>query len=321
MKFTAIFIFGLWTGFLFGQNISQYTLVLLKAEAKQKSDSSGLAIRSLVQDNVPMFLLVYPRSLKTQVVKASNYRTIPVDWNNLRQEWKDTPYLKALAIAGQNDSPLQDAGIKRSSDKETGISLTADLCPSQKTLDRRIFTAMIQSVKPNALPLPIALSVSGLWMQNHNEDLNWLKSLQAKRKININWINHTLNHPWDKTLPLSINFLLEKGTELSNEVLGNEALMLKNGLTPSCFFRFPGLVSDKAIVDQIIEWGLIPVGSDAWLAKGQQPQASGSIVLIHANGNEPIGVEDFLRLMQQKKTALQRGTWRLVDLSTAIIKE
>ena len=44
-------------------------------------------------------------------------------------------------------------------------------------------------------------------------------------------------------------------------------------------------------------YGLIPVGSDAWLAKNEVPSA-GSIVLVHGNGNEPVGVEKLLERVQ-----------------------
>ena len=80
-------------------------------------------------------------------------------------------------------------------------------------------------------------------------------------------------------------------------------------------------MSNKTITDQILEWGLIPIGSGAWLAKGENPKVSGSIVLIHANGNEPVGVDDFLRLLQKEKAALQLGQWRLLDLREEVRKE
>ena len=47
--------------------------------------------------------------------------------------------------------------------------------------------------------------------------------------------------------------------------------------------------------EQLDGLGLIPLGSDAWLAKNEWPR-EGSIVLVHANGNEPLGVR---RLMSR----------------------
>ncbi len=318
MKSLPLLLFFILPAFVCGQQILQYHSVLLLAEPKQGTGPPKLAIRSFIQDMEHKYLLVDLDSISTRIAAANDFNVTSTNWSLLRQNWADKPYIIDLNAARQNDAVLQDAGLTRSKDHEAGISLTADLCPSHLPLDRRVFSALIQYAGASGHPIPIALSISGLWMQTHAVDIAWLK---AANGLSITWINHTLHHHWDKNLPLNKNFLLERGTDLSIEVLGNEELMLEKGLLPSCFFRFPGLVSDKAISDQILDWGLIPVGSDAWLAKGQRPKASGSIVLIHANGNEPIGIDDFLHLLQQEQIALQHGQWHLLDLREELEKE
>ena len=157
-------------------------------------------------------------------------------------------------------------------------------------------------------------------MKQHPQDLDWLKKMQTDHEIYITWINHSYNHRVSLTLPLKENFLLEPGTDLNFEVLETEKAMLKNGLLPSVFFRFPGLVSDQQLVYRITAFGLIPIGTDAWLAKGQQPQA-GSIVLIHGNGNEPVGVADFINLLKSKTTAIAKKQWLLYDLRQTVDQE
>jgi hypothetical protein len=74
------------------------------------------------------------------------------------------------------------------------------------------------------------------------------------------------------------------------------------------------------LVYKITNFGLIPIGSDAWLAKGQQTQA-GSIVLIHANGNEPVGVNDFIALLHRKAGAIAKKQWLLYDLTESVSEE
>jgi hypothetical protein len=169
-------------------------------------------------------------------------------------------------------------------------------------------------------PVPIALSVSGLWMNKHQADLQWLKQLQNEHEIYITWINHSYNHRVSAKLPLKENFLLEPGTDITNEVLETEKDMLKNGLLPSVFFRFPGLISNQQLVYTITDFGLIPIGSDAWLAKGQQPHA-GRIVLIHGNGNEPLGVKDFISLLKAESSAIKKKQWVLYDLRESVDEE
>lgn len=109
-------------------------------------------------------------------------------------------------------------------------------------------------------------------------------------------------------------------TDMNYEILETEKAMLKNGLLPSVFFRFPGLVSDQQLVYKLTDYGLIPIGTDAWLAKGQQPQA-GSIVLIHGNGNEPTGVNDFIKLLQSEAGSIAKKQWLLYDLRESVEEE
>jgi hypothetical protein len=104
------------------------------------------------------------------------------------------------------------------------------------------------------------------------------------------------------------------------EILRTEQAMLEHGMVPSVFFRFPGLVSSRELFDRVVAHGLVPVGSDAWLAKGQGP-AEGSIVLVHGNGNEPIGIEDFLRLLRTERANIRDRDWLLVDLRQSAVPQ
>ncbi|NVM61789.1 hypothetical protein FHW88_000065 [Mucilaginibacter sp. SG538B] len=265
-------------------------------------------------------LMVNPQTLETKINESSFYQIKPLTMEQAREFFKSTPYQKALSKAEKQSVNIQDAGIESGIPKQTGISLTADLCPSHRPLDKRIFTDIFTEFKKVERPVPIALSITGIWMRQHPQDLDWLKQMQANREIYITWINHSFNHRVSLKAPLKENFLLEPGTDISYEVLETEQAMLRNGLLPSVFFRFPGLVSDQQLVYRITGFGLIPVGTDAWLAKGQQPQ-NGSIVLIHGNGNEPVGVNDFIKLLQSKTRSIAGKQWLLYDLRESVDEE
>jgi hypothetical protein len=279
-----------------------------------------LILRRFENNGKDYLLLINPQTLQSKVDEASVYQIKPMTLDETRIFFKSTPYEKAISKVEQQSVNIQDAGIERGMPTETGISLTADLCPSHRPLDRRIFTDMITEFKKVEKPVPIALSVSGLWMLKHVTDIQWLKKLRDSGEIRVTWVNHSYNHRVSKTAPLKENFLLEPGTDMNVEVLSTEKLMLKNGLVPSAFFRFPGLVSDQQLVYKVTEYGLIPIGSDAWLAKGQQAQ-DGSIVLIHGNGNEPLGVADFIKLLQSKTKQISQKQWLLYDLSDTVEDE
>jgi len=276
-----------------------------------------LIMRSFVNNGKNYYLLVDPQTLKTKIDEPNFYKVKPMTWDEARTFFKNTPYMRAITKAEKRSVNLQDAGIEAGMPKLTGISLTADLCPSRHPLDRRIFTEIFTEFQKVERPAPIALSITGVWMRQHPADLEWLKKLQANNDIRITWINHSYNHRVSPTAPLKENFLLEPGTNIEYEVLETEKAMLKNGLMPSVFFRFPGLVSDQRLVFEITDFGLIPIGSDAWLAKGQKANA-GSIVLIHANGNEPVGVNDFIALLHKKAGAIAKKQWLLYDLTQSV---
>lgn len=279
-----------------------------------------LVLRQFKQAAQQSYLTVNPQTLETQIINSKQVVVKPITFQDFGTSLKNTPYYKALQTAQQQSLNLQDAGITHGFPKEKGITLTIDLCPSHKPLDRNIFTALIAAFQKEERPVPVALSITGKFMLSHANDIRWLQELQKSGDLDITWTNHTYNHHYDPKAPLNINFLMEPGTDLNFEILGLEQAMIERGLLPSVFFRFPGLVSNQKLVDQVTSYGLIPIGSDAWLAKGQ-PSHAGSLVLIHGNGNEPIGVKDFIQLLATEKATINQQQWLLYDLRSSVENE
>ncbi|CAN5281702.1 palindromic element RPE3 domain-containing protein [soil metagenome] len=298
-------------------SIKNYTVYY--ASAKQNK-TDWFAIRKFENEGKTYLLLVDPDELLTKVDEAALYQLNPMTMAQARLSYQKSTYEKALRQAEKKSKSIQDAGIQSGMPKETGITLTADLCPSRRPLDKEIFTNIFEQFQKVEQPVPVALSITGIWMRQHPQDLAWLKERVRKGEIWITWINHSFNHRVSRSRPLKENFLLQPGTDISFEVLETEKAMLKNGLLPSVFFRFPGLVSNQQLIYRITDFGLIPIGSDAWLAKGQQPQA-GSIVLIHGNGNEPLGVNEFIKLLKSKTKSIAKKQWLIYDLRESIETE
>lgn len=285
-----------------------------------RDDSGGLiCLRKLSVNDHTFYFTVSPFTLKTRIVTSDSIAVFQTSWEMIRFLYNSTAYLKALKHAEKLSYALQDAGYTRFFSDRKGIDLTIDLCPSLLPLDRVVFNDLIKEISKVEKPVPLAICITGSWMRNHQDDLKWLDSLVMAKELSIVWINHSFNHFTFKDAPLKTNFMLAPGTNVDSEVLNNEIALLQNNLTPSIFFRFPGLVSDTIIYKRIIELGLIPVGSDAWLAKGQHP-GNGSIVLIHANGNEPVGVHDFINLLKSKQKDVLSGRWELFDLRESLIE-
>ena len=130
-------------------------------------------------------------------------------------------------------------------------------------------------------PVPVAISISGKWILRHQAELAEIKKLY----LNITWVNHSYTHP------ITDDFLNDPRVDFRREVLANVELMKKNGLTPSKYFRFPGLRHNAKRLQELAAMGYVNLDADAWLGKGQKIKA-GSIILIHGNGNEQPGVID-----------------------------
>lgn len=285
----------------------------------QYQNSDWLILRKYSLNNVSYTLCVNVANLTTQSIPLKELQSpMSSDWNSVKKKFKNSPYIRNLTASQKLSSQLQDAGFQQGNPEEKGIALTIDLCPSHKPLDKILFNKLIDELGPYEAQIPVALSITGKFLQNHKEDINWLIELENLGKIKITWINHTFNHFYNPSLPLNQNFLLAKNTNINQEVLWLEQALLELGITPSIFFRFPGLVSDQRIFNQIESLGLLPIGSDAWLAKGDKA-VHGAVVLVHGNGNEPVGIVDFLQLLKQEQKEEKSKQWKLLDLRTMII--
>lgn len=251
-----------------------------------------IAIRSYTQDNSSYYLAVDPYALTTQRLPANNLKPCPET-----TKFQDTPYARALQNFSRGPYKLANYGLTHAQTAVSGMFLTIDMCPAKKPFEKDFFKTLVSLADKTQQATPIALSMSGAWMTRHPEELQWLIAQQQAGKLQITWMNHSLTHFYDPKLALQENFLLHPGTNMTDEILGEEKILLEYQQTPSIFFRFPGLIADKEVILKLNKLGLIPVGSNAWLAKGEKP-SDGSIVLVHGNSNEPQGIKDIMPLLE-----------------------
>jgi hypothetical protein len=300
----------------FGQRVESYSTFF--AACSLSGDTFPyMALRSFTQAGEKKILIVNTSDLSTGIVCADSARCAKGTLADMRMRFARCTYVLALDSAERRSTSIQDAGLVHGYPLQKGIDLTADLCPSKQPLAREFFTGLIEQFLTREKPVPIAIAVTGNWMHEHQDDLQWLIGLEKKGDLDITWINHSYNHRSYDSVPVKQNFLLNKATNLDLEVLKTERKMIEFGITPSVFFRFPGLVSDSLVFAKITAYGLIPVGSDAWLAKNQKPH-NGSIVLVHANGNEPYGIKRFFRLIRDERDSINAGRWLLYDLRKSV---
>ena len=142
-----------------------------------------MILRQFENEGKSYYLLVDPRTLVTRIDQTSFYQVKPMSLADARTFFKNTPYVRAIDQSEKQSANIQDAGIQEGMPKEAGISLTADLCPSHRPLDRRVFTDIFNEFEKVERPAPVALSITGVWMRQHPDDLAWLKQLQANKEI------------------------------------------------------------------------------------------------------------------------------------------
>jgi hypothetical protein len=247
----------------------------------------GVATREMRLEGEPVLLIADPRALTTRLERAACWTCKETS----DEELAGTRMMRA--VEQSSEAPglthrgfLENAGLTHGA--LSGAYVTGDLCPSSRPLDRSFFEGL--SAKQRGAP--VALSISGLWLLRHFADYAWLLEQQARGAIEITWVNHSYHHQFHRGLPNDRNFMLMPGVDPDLEILRTERLLIANGETPSLFFRFPGLVSDAPLMQAARRHHLIALGADAWLAINQRPKP-GSIILVHPNGNEEVGLQMF----------------------------
>lgn len=269
------------------ERVHDYAPVL--ESCASESGATRLAIRRMRVDGEALLLAVDPQSLQTSLERAACWRC--AETSDAAEE--QTRYLQALRPPADPARPpaLVNAGLIHGAGD--GAFVTGDLCPSHKPLDRAFF----EELAAQGPHTPVTLAVSGGWIARHGADFAWLREKARSGALDIAWANHSYSHPYVVGLADSRNYLLRPGVDLDREIFETEKLIIANGETPSVFFRFPGLVADGALLDHVRARHLVALGADSWLALGPPPRP-GSIVLVHPNGNEPVGLRLFSRLVK-----------------------
>lgn len=274
--------------------VANYVPTLQACFRPSARDAKSYAVRSMSIGGEGWLLLTQNDGLETTLERASCWTCEPATDESL----KDTRLLQAVKRASQmpgvnHRSFLQNAGLRRGAAR--GDFVTGDLCPSNRPLDRRFFKLLIASERK---PAPVALSISGLWLKSHETDFQWLQDLERAGVLEIVWVNHSYTHPYARRRPLDQTFMLTQNLNADFEILETERALISRGGVPSLFFRFPGLISSSPLMETLRRYHLIPLGAEAWLAKGERPRP-GSIILVHPNGNEEAGINEFEKLYRE----------------------
>ena len=239
----------------------------------------------------PTLLLVDPATLTTSLDDAPAWTCAETSDAAQAQTRFGRALATPLPSTPTKSGMLRDAGLVHGAGE--GSYVTGDLCPSTKPLSR----AFLKSLEQTGPHVPISLSISGLWLAHHAEDFHWLQAEKRAGALDVTWVNHSYTHPFAPGRPTDRDFLLRPGIDMADEIMKTERLLIAQGEAPSVFFRFPGLISDEALMDKLRAFHLIALGADSWLVLSPTVPHPGAIVLVHPNGNEPAGLKLFTRYL------------------------
>lgn len=251
----------------------------------QNSDGKVfVTLRKWRDKETTKYLLADIQTLQTTITTLQSNQLFPLD-----ARFEKTPFAHILHHKGV----LSEA----SAPVPKSIFLTMDMCPSQK---KGYESEFIERLTQQNGKTPIAIAITSKWIENHEDAF---KEIAQNPHLDITWMNHSHMHFYDKLLKDHENFMLHVNTDVKKEVLELEKTLIQRGITPSVFFRFPGLIFDEKLLKEIKEtYFLIPIGSHAWVAKNEKIQ-NGSIILIHGNKNEPQGIE----MLEEKLPSLVKN--------------
>ncbi|WP_419418854.1 hypothetical protein ACNVED_09865 [Legionella sp. D16C41] len=257
-----------------------------------------IAIRVFKINGTPSFLTVNPKTLDTEILPIASLRPRQLTPQKKKPGYftfwniASTPYYQILNKNTAEPYVMENQGLKHV-DLDEGNILTVDLCPSSKPFEADFFKALVKRADELHKPTPLVIAVSGMWIIGHPDEFQWLISQEKQHKLDITWANHSFSHVYYNDLPYADNFLLRPETNFDLEILQTEKYLLEAGEMPSIFFRFPGLISNPALIKKLKSFGLIPLGTDAWIAnlkRNRQEVMPGGIILVHGNSNEHKGI-------------------------------
>ena len=281
----------------------------------------GIILRRFLIEEQVLFLFINPQTMVTNIVPVEeiffrNPMPSTDKKNSLREDnshlahelqnshyisWehsRKSNYIEALYRFTEIPATLASNGLSHATKNVDGFFLTVDMCPSVNPTEKDFFQMLVDLIAKRKTPFPVAISMTGAWIEKHNKDFNWLIEQKNNQKLDIIWVNHSYSHFYLLDLVNQENFILNPFTDLTLELFETEKTLIKNGQTPSAFFRFSGLISDSKTLELSRKYGFIPLGADAWLAKQQKP-TNGSIILVHGNGNEHQGIIDIMPILKE----------------------
>ncbi len=192
-------------------SLGQYSTTFLNCSYDNKK---VFALRQMNLNNVPTSLVVDAENLETQLITSSCLSCTSLTTSDL----VNSSYGRLLESATSAPYPLQNDGIVSGNVNSRNVSLTIDMCPSQKGISQNVYNQIVNIATSTQSAFPVGIAMTQRWLSRYRDHFLWLKELQISGQLKVVWINHSANHFYDRNLPLENNFLLAPNTDFINEV-------------------------------------------------------------------------------------------------------
>jgi hypothetical protein len=273
-----------------------------------------VALRSLEIDHVPYFLAYDPNVLQCQLLlqqknKLETLTRVEHDFLNknslMNQMQKQNSSVK-------NQPQL---GFKLAFPKGNGIRFILDFCSLPQIWDKEFINGLIDKLLQIEKPLNIAISIPASSLKTHKSDLTFFKDLQ-KKGVKITWINHGAHAVTQTKNKIAENYLTDPNTDVVQEVLENEQVLIGLGFIPSPLYMIPGSLSDVQNCQEVIDYGLLPVCSDDAFVKART-LFPGQCVFSTLDGTKFMTDIDFFNSIAKDKKQFASNQWMITFLMNA----
>jgi len=244
---------------------------------------------------------------RKELAAASKARSLDATLLMRQQAWFRDAASRAVSLrSGPREQLPQTACV------------TVDFCWSMRRFENPLFESLRHRKPGSQETVRPVFFISGRWLAQHPEEMHNLIVLGQEPGMAVTWGLHSWIHPKDGGF---MNDLSPE--EVRKDTLRLEEALLRWGIVPTVFYRFPGLVHDEERLRTILEMGLFSIDCESWLAMRvnneegpfAQPVQDGSIILVHGNGNEPKGIAAFRNWLQD------HGEWRLGDVANFLPRD
>ena len=147
-----------------------------------------VVLRKLRRNNVETRLVANADTFETDLVAESTLL------GSTKVDASSSVYNAAIFATAADGGALKTMKIAPLVGKVRAV-LTVDMCQSSKAWEKRLFDWAVTEGARSKKPFPIAIAMTGGWANAHPNEFAQLQTWKRDKKLAIEWVNHSMNHP------------------------------------------------------------------------------------------------------------------------------